>query len=44
VDATPPGHGAGSCGPALAEVAGGVHIPIADVSPDVLLDVVGRAA
>lgn len=44
VDAVPPGRAADGCGPALAEAAGGVHLPIGDVSPDVLLGVVGRVA
>jgi magnesium chelatase subunit D len=44
VDAVPPGRAAESCGPALADAAGGVHLPIADLSPDVFVGVVERIA
>lgn len=44
VDAVAPGRAAESCGPALAEAAGGVHLPIEDVSPDVFLGLVGKVA
>ena len=44
VDAVPPGRADESCGRALAEAAGGVHLPLGDVSPDVFLGVVGRVA
>lgn len=39
LDATPPGQPLKqSCGAALAEAAGGVHLPLADVAPGVFLD------
>lgn len=44
VDAVPPARAGESCGRALAEAARGVHLPIAEVSPDVLAGVLGRAA
>lgn len=44
VDAVPPGRAGESCGPALADAAGGVHLPIADVSPGVFAELVGRIA
>ena len=44
VDAVPPGRADESCGPALAEAAGGIHLPISEVAPEVFLAVVGRAA
>jgi magnesium chelatase subunit D len=44
VDAVPPGRAGESCGPALAEAAGGIHLPISEVAPEVFLAVVGRAA
>jgi magnesium chelatase subunit D len=44
VDAVPPARAAESCGAALADAAGGAHLPIADVSPEVFLDVVASVA
>ncbi len=44
VDAVPPGRADESCGPALAEAAGGIHLPISEVAPEVFLAVIGRAA
>ena len=41
VDALPPGRASESCGPALADATGGVHLPIDDVSPGVFLGIVG---
>jgi len=39
LDATPPGQpSTQSCGRALADAAGGVHLPLADVAPGVFLD------
>jgi magnesium chelatase subunit D len=35
-DATPPGSGAKSCGPALAGAAGGLHLAFADLVPETL--------
>ena len=44
VDAVPPDRESESCGPALAAAAGGVHLPIADVTPAGFVDVVTRVA
>jgi magnesium chelatase subunit D len=44
VDAIPRGRERESCGIALASAGGGVHLPIAEVSPSVFLDVLGRVA
>jgi magnesium chelatase subunit D len=44
VDAAQPGREAQSCGPALAEAAGGLHLPLADVSPAAFLDALGEVA
>jgi magnesium chelatase subunit D len=44
VDAIPPGRESESCAVVLADAGGGVHLPIADVSPSVFLDVLGRVA
>ena len=42
VDAVPPGRETQSCGRALADAAGGLHVPIDDVSPGVFLDAIDR--
>jgi len=43
LDATPPDQPAAqSCGAALADVAGGVHLPLADVAENVFLDTLVR--
>jgi magnesium chelatase subunit D len=44
VDAIPPGRVGESCGPALADASGGVHLPIGDVSPNVFLGIVRGTA
>ena len=44
VDAVPRERAAESCGPALADVSGGRHLSMADVSPDVFLGVVRGGA
>jgi hypothetical protein len=44
MDAVPPERAAESCGPALADVSGGRHLSMADVSPDVFLGVVRGGA
>lgn len=44
VDALPPGRVGESCGAAVAEAAGGLHVPIDEVSPGVFLDALGRIA
>ena len=44
VDAVPPDRESESCGPALAAAAGGVHLPIADVTQAGFVDVVTRVA
>lgn len=44
IDAVPPGRTQESCALALAEVSGGLHVPIDEVSPGVFLDALGRIA
>lgn len=44
VDAITPGRESDSCGPAVAAAGGGVHIPIADLSPEVFLDMLEGVA
>lgn len=43
VDAAPAGRGEGSCAQALADAAGGVCLPIGDVSPGLVRDLAGRS-
>ena len=44
VDAVLPERAGESCGPALADASGGVHLPIRNVSPDVFLGVIRESA
>jgi magnesium chelatase subunit D len=42
VDAAPPGRRTESCGAALADAAGGVHLPFDELSPGAFVDVLDR--
>lgn len=44
IDAIPPGRESESCGPAVVAASGGVHLPIADVSAAVFLDMLDGVA
>jgi Mg-chelatase subunit ChlD len=44
LDASTPAQARDSCGAALAEAAGGIHVPLAEIAPGAFLDVLVRIA